>query len=1475
VPVTGEIRYTGTVRNEDLNQYTVSLQGESRVYRTGSWTYNLPASYGSLNFTRHKTNGGYKRPSQLDYSTYLSPGDWYTGQWTAQKLVMSPYRMQSDLNFTDYNFHYDGYTYNFGTPIHIDSGVPKRQDFEYCVGSAIFRFKVAGGGMLSNPYVSGTGSHKNGNNKVDMTASVTASATVTNYDTPEVEIFGLTGDYTLSTIRVYAQDGTRITYPPIKVGLACNTTKIFDIPGPTMIVTTPQGEQVTNAQSVAVAGRAFSGSTIETVTANGLETSLTPVSGSTTNEVAYAGGLPLGDGRNIITITATDVTGAQATEQVIVNVDRWLPTVTYPGLANGDRFTNDQPAIPFTVSAGDQGFGYTFQVFVDGASVYTGSGTPSEASPAYATYSGTIDTVSLGSHTITTVATDRAGNSTTSSVTIVIYEPFDFPPPVLDGLLNQILEATSPQGATASYTVTATSACSTGSNLFPAPMLTAQENSVTAGAPVTKTFQWSAVVADDGKPVEYQVQVSNSLDFGTIAYTSTWQAGTTWTQTLPMGTWYWRGTARHSEYSSLKSIPATGNSFTILNPTVNATVKLNIQHHAAITETGWVGTDQGDWIWAGPFEGWDVDRSFLMFDTSSLGAGANIISAKLSLDFGSKDYMAYDSVTNVHESTWQLPASPAIYHNLGPVLASQLITLNRPFGIVSFNIRPDYIKKTATTQFALAAANEDYDYYWDADPGYYRPTSYLEVTYSSTAPVASPTLAPQFNSTTEGASVGKTFQWSPVTAADNDPVQYLVEVSGAANFSTVNYTSGWQSATTWTRSLPPGNWYWRVTARDSVHTNQFSNAAASSFSITVVFAPVTEEEPTVTCSPVSGSTFPLGTTTVTCTARDACEGVAESSFTIKVQGTVPPTLLVPSDAEIKATSTTGAAVTFGATAADVVDPAPDVTCFPASGSFLPTGTTTVTCTAADFSGNTATGSFTVTITPMDTTPPVLQGLTELVVEATSTSGAAAGFSVTATDDIDPNPSVTCSAVSGSTFSLGDAIITCTATDAVGNISTGRFTINVKDTTKPLLTVPADITVEATAPETVVEIGQATATDIFDIIITNNGLSAYPVATTEVVWTATDANGNAVSATQRITVQDTIAPVVTPPANIIIEATASLTPVTAGTATATDAVGVVSLTGDAPATFPVSTTTVTWTAKDAAGNTGTATQTVTVKDTTAPVLDGLSNLVIEATSAAGAAATFTVTATDLGMQIPAVCSATSGSTFPLAETTVTCTATDASGNSASGSFTIKVQDTTPPVLTVPETITVFLNTSPSASAVQAFLNGATATDIVDSSVTVTATTPVLTSVGSKVVTFTAVDDFGNTTTKTAIIKVIYGCGDTYLNNQEANFSTPVTLLKPFKLGSTIPVKLHLCDANGADVMTATPRLYVQMFSGEEPVGEPIEVTSTSAADTGNYFRVLGNMYMFNLATKPLRSGTYQLQAVLDDGTTRVIPLALKQ
>ena len=60
----------------------------------------------------------------------------------------------------------------------------------------------------------------------------------------------------------------------------------------------------------------------------------------------------------------------------------------------------------------------------------------------------------------------------------------------------------------------------------------------------------------------------------------------------------------------------------------------------------------------------------------------------------------------------------------------------------------------------------------------------------------------------------------------------------------------------------------------------------------------------------------------------------------------------------------------------------------------------------------------------------------------------------------------------------------------------------------------------------------------------------------------------------------------------------------------DSVGVYSITNDAPEVFPLGETIVTWTTTDASGNSASATQTISVIDTTSPVME-ISNYEIEA------------------------------------------------------------------------------------------------------------------------------------------------------------------------------------------------------------------------------------------------------------------------
>jgi uncharacterized delta-60 repeat protein len=121
---------------------------------------------------------------------------------------------------------------------------------------------------------------------------------------------------------------------------------------------------------------------------------------------------------------------------------------------------------------------------------------------------------------------------------------------------------------------------------------------------------------------------------------------------------------------------------------------------------------------------------------------------------------------------------------------------------------------------------------------------------------------------------------------------------------------------------------------------------------------------TITCSPSSGSFFPVGTTTVTCSNTG---GSPSCTFTVTVNDTQPPSITCPGSVTAVADQTTCQAgtpscvkVNFPAPVATDNCPGVTAVCTPPSGSCFPLGNTTVTCTATDASGNTATCTFTVT-----------------------------------------------------------------------------------------------------------------------------------------------------------------------------------------------------------------------------------------------------------------------------------------------------------------------------------------------------------------------------------------------------------------------------------------------------------------------------------------------------------------------------------
>jgi len=257
----------------------------------------------------------------------------------------------------------------------------------------------------------------------------------------------------------------------------------------------------------------------------------------------------------------------------------------------------------------------------------------------------------------------------------------------------------------------------------------------------------------------------------------------------------------------------------------------------------------------------------------------------------------------------------------------------------------------------------------------------------------------------------------------------------------------------------------------------------------------------------------------------------------------------------------------------------------------------------------------------------------------------------------------------------------------GRWNTQIASFEFPDQTPPLISnVPTPILVEQTSRDgTPVTVPLPTATDTCDAtpVVTSNAPGVFPLGTTTVTFTATDSSGNTATATTSVTVVDTTAPVISNvPGPIRVEQTSrDGTPVTVPLPTATDICDAApTVVSNAPAVFPLGTTTVTFTATDASGNTATATTSVTVVDTTAPVISNVpAPIRVEQTSRDGTPVTVPLpTATDICDAAPTVVS-NAPAVFPLGTTTVTFTATDASGNKATATTRVTVVDTTDPVI----------------------------------------------------------------------------------------------------------------------------------------------------------------------------------------------------
>ncbi|MBD3297543.1 MAG: T9SS type A sorting domain-containing protein, partial [candidate division Zixibacteria bacterium] len=271
--------------------------------------------------------------------------------------------------------------------------------------------------------------------------------------------------------------------------------------------------------------------------------------------------------------------------------------------------------------------------------------------------------------------------------------------------------------------------------------------------------------------------------------------------------------------------------------------------------------------------------------------------------------------------------------------------------------------------------------------------------------------------------------------------------------------------------------------------------------------------------------------------------------------------------------------------------------------------------------------------------------------------------------------------------------TCTGSFAV------TFVLNDPDSCcqPPVISCPADVTVECDSPTDPGTLGSATATgNCAPITITHTDSEAAGTCAQEKVitreWVATNSAGQADTCIQTITVDDTTPPVISCPADVTFECDAVGS---FGTATATDncdanpTISIISRDSTAGGCDQEYTLVLTYEASDACGNTSTCQQTITVEDTTDPTIACPADITVDCEADVPAADINLVTASDNCGSVTVTHEGDSPLTGGSCGGSITRTyrATDACGNFVECTQTITVNDQTDPTITCPADVTV--------------------------------------------------------------------------------------------------------------------------------------------------------------------------------------------